>query len=134
VPSIKPEPRSTLETRPSGEEDAPAFRGLGHLFTGTDARIAATIEHGFQDRLYFVSITYPRIDERERPGAILRPRQRWVPVASAAHNDLLPIVRGRLRPPPAPSVVPEESIAGRQAYEKTLAQQPGIRSLSGRPR
>lgn len=112
-------------------QDAPSLRELGRLFTGTDARIATTIERGFEEKLYFVSINYPRLADQDTPSVVVPPRERWIPVTSSAQTDLLPIVRGRLRPPPPPSPVFEESVASRQAYEATLVAQPGVHRSRG---
>jgi hypothetical protein len=109
-------------------EDAASLHELSRLFSGTDARIAATIEHGFEEKLYFVSVKSPVLGDASdgiRPTA-----ERWVPVTSSAQTDLLPIVRGRLQPAPVPTLVREDSMASRNEYEVTLAQQPGVRRLA----
>jgi hypothetical protein len=106
-------------------DDAAPLHELSRLFTGTDARIAATIEHGFEEKLYYVSIKSPTLDDTT--DGIRTPAQQWVPVTSSAQSDLLPIAHGRLRPPPAPTTARNESMAGRNEYEMTLALQPGVR-------
>jgi hypothetical protein len=106
-------------------DDAAALHELSRLFAGTDARIAATTENGFEEKLYYVSIKSPTLGDAA--DGIRPPAERWVPVTSSAQTDLLPIVRGRLRPPTATTSRHEESVAGRSDYEMTLAQQPGVR-------
>ena len=123
--------RDRLRRAPlSMEEDAPSLRELARLFVGTDARIAATIERGLEKKVYVVSIKYPRLGDKEMPGGVVQTRERWVPVTSTAQTDLLPIARGRLRPPHAPTRVCEESLASRNDYQMTLAQQPGVRRVA----
>ena len=116
-----------LKRLPMSElEDAPALHELARLFTGTDARITSTIECGFVEKIYFVSVKYPRLGDQETTG-VVQQRERWVPVTSPVQTDLLPLIRDRLRPfPPKPRSVPE-ALESRQAYEVLLSQQPGSR-------
>lgn len=83
-----------------------ALEDLARIMTGTDVRIAATIERGFAENLYFVSVRIPRLDDRQVHG-VFPVRHRWVPVRNEIQTDLLPLVRNELRststpPPPAP--------------------------------
>ena len=64
--------------------------------TSTDARIAVTIEHGFAEQLYFVSVRFPRLADHQVAG-VFPARELWMPVTSEIQTDLLPLV-GRLRP------------------------------------
>ena len=79
---------------------------LDQLFTRTDARVAAIIEHGVAERLYFVSVKAPRIVDGS--GHLVSPaRERYVPIHSPVQTDLLAISRHQLRPPPvAPAALP----------------------------
>jgi hypothetical protein len=109
-------------------DDDAALHELARLFTGTDARLAATLEHGFAEKLYFVSIKSRDLDVEH----LHHPRtQQWVPVVSSAQTELLPIARDRLRPPPAalPSTV--NSLDSRDDYVMTLAEQPRVRRSTG---
>jgi len=114
----------------SGVEDAPALHELAKLFRGTDARIASTIERGLDQKLYFVSVKYPRLGEQEVHG-VAQPRERWIPVTSPVQTDLLPLVRARLRPFPCNPAATPEAIQDRHAYELLLTQQPGARPTFG---
>jgi hypothetical protein len=81
------------------------------------------------ERFYFVSIKTRNLGETT--DLLHPPTERWMPVTSSAHTELLPIVRGRLRPPPAPAPVLDQSLASRDDYEITLVSQPGVRRPSG---
>ena len=81
---------------------ADPLRDLDKLFTRTDARIAAIIEEGVAERLYFISVKVPRIVD----GAdhMVSPvRERYVPITSPVQTDLLAIVRHDLRPVATPT-------------------------------
>ncbi len=122
-----------LKHTPVGDDaDAPALRELARLFTATDARIASTLEYGFQQNLYFVSIKYPRLGDQAVNG-VIQQRERWVPVTSPVQTELLPIVRGRLRPIPHPRAAEPKAVESRRSYEVLLAAQPGARR-AGPPR
>lgn len=95
---------------------------LDRLCTRTDAQIAATIEHGFNEKLYFVSVNYPRLLD-EQVNGVHPTRQRWMPVTSPVQSPLLGLVREQLRPPPTPPQPSPESHDSRVAYETVVAQQ-----------
>lgn len=116
-------------TPASDPGSAPALRELARLFTRTDARIASTLEYGFEQKLYVVSIKYPRLDDHPVNG-IVRQRERWVLVTSPVQTDLLPLARDRLRPFPAVPAQAPESIESRHAYEILLTQQFGTKPRS----
>jgi hypothetical protein len=53
---------SRLQRAPAkSPDDGASLQGLMLLFIRTDVRIAATVEHGFNEKLYFVSVNYPRL-------------------------------------------------------------------------
>jgi hypothetical protein len=73
------------------------LRDLDKLFTRTDARVAAIIEQGIIDRLYFISVKVPRIVDAS--GELVSPvRERHVPITAPINTDLLAITRRELRP------------------------------------
>ena len=109
-------------TPPSSSAAGESLHELARLFTRTDARIAATIEHGFNDKLYFVSVNYPRLMDQQVHG-IHPTRQRWRPVTSSIQTPILGLVREQLRPPSDPPQSSPESYETRAAYESMLAQQ-----------
>lgn len=101
---------------------------LDKLFTRTDARLAAIIEQGVSERLYFVSAKAPRIVDGT--GQLVSPaREHYVPINSPVHTDLLTIARHQLRPPPVASVAPpvgaEES---RQELRESILHRPERRT------
>lgn len=103
---------------------------LARLMARTDARIATTVEHGFNERLYFVSVNYPRLTDESVRG-VHPARQRWIPVTWPIQTDLIPLVREPLRPhPPTPAAEPE-SIESRRAYQTVLMRPPGMPPRSG---
>jgi hypothetical protein len=114
----------------STTDDAASLHELARLFTGTDARMAATIEHGCEEKLYFVSTSSPRL--ADVMDGIRPPAKHWVPATSSVQFDLVPIVRDRLRPPRATTPVRAESVVNRRDYDVTLADRPGVRRSHSR--
>jgi len=109
----------------SSTDDTASLHELARLFTGVDARIAATIGHGCSEKLYLVSTsshTLGDVIDGIRP-----PAKHWVPATARVPFDLLPIVRDRLRPPPAATPVRQDSIVNRNDYDLTIASQPSMR-------
>jgi hypothetical protein len=105
------------------------LRDLDKLFTRTDARMAAIIEQGVAERLYFVSVKAPRIVDGT--GRIVSPaRERYVPINSPVHTDLLAITRHQLRPPPVASAAPPGAHESREELRESIDHRPDRR---GRP-
>jgi hypothetical protein len=73
---------------------------LDRLMTSADARIGVTIEHGFAEKLYFVSVRFPRLADHP-VGGVFPTRERWMPVTSETQTDLLPLARQNLGHPTA---------------------------------
>ena len=106
--------------RPRGSGLVRRSSGSSHLGDRVDARIATAVEHGFQEKLYFVAFTLPCLDTHARDG-IFRPAQKWIPVASTSQTELLALTRERLRPVQPPVVTaPAVSAQGRAAYDAVL--------------
>ncbi len=78
---------------------------LRRLCSGIDLRIAQTIEHAFDEKLYFTSVQMPRLSEHVHAG-IHRPRRYWTPVESVVQSDLLQVATQRLAVPPEPTPAP----------------------------
>ena len=75
------------------------LRDLDKLFTRTDTRLAAIIEQGVAERLYFVSVKAPRLVDGT--GQLVSPgRERYFPLTDPVQTDLLTITRNQLRPAP----------------------------------
>ena len=112
------------------------LRDLDKLFTRTDARIAAIIEQGVADRLYFLSVKVPRIVDSS--GELVSPvRERYVPIAAPVKTDLLAITRHELRPPPVvPAAAPAAAAHSRQELRESIDHRPprrgGLRGSSHR--
>lgn len=114
-----------------GEEVGEALRRLAHLSQRVDARVSTAVEHGFQQRLYFVAIKLPCLDARTS-GGVVRPLEKWIPVSSPTQADLLAIVRQSRRPVrPAP---PPRAFEGRKAYASVLALQTSTTTRAARRR
>lgn len=109
------------EARPS---EVDALRKVARLMTGTDARIGVTIEHGFAEQLYFVSVRFPRLADQQ-VGGVFPVRERWMPVTSDLQTDLLPLARSRLGPAPYRSTMP----TGRPLADNSRPIQLPARSL-----
>jgi hypothetical protein len=104
-----------------------ALRHLAHLGDRLDARVSATVEHGFREKLYFVVINLP-VPGQVGPGGVVRPAQKYIPVDSPSQSELLCLARTRLRPAP-PMVVtsPASAEAARAALSTAVNRDPGPR-------
>jgi hypothetical protein len=89
------------------------LRHLDRLFARVDDRVSDIIEHGANERLYFLRVKLPRVVDQAE-GLIKPVRERYVPITSVVQTDLLAIVHTQLRPPttrPAPQVGAAQSRA-----------------------
>lgn len=103
------------------------LRDLDKLFTRTDARLAAIIEQGVAERLYFISVKTSRIVDGT--GELVSPaRQRYVPMNSPVETDLLAISRHQLRPPPVGPVASVGANDCREELRESIDHRP-----EGRP-
>ena len=103
------------------------LRDLDKLFTRTDARVAAIIEQGVADRLYFVSVKVPRIVDSS--GELVSPvRERYVPITAPINTDLLAITRNELRPPPVTPAAPAGAAESRQELRESIDHRPERRA------
>jgi hypothetical protein len=99
------------------------WRDLDKLFTRTDARVAAIIEQGVAERLYFVSVNSPRIIDGT--GQLASPaRERYVPIDSPVRTDLLAIARNQLRPAAAMAALHSGFEASRDELRESLDHRP----------
>jgi hypothetical protein len=93
------------------------LRDLDKLFIRIDARVAAIIEQGVADRLYFVSVKVPRVVDSS--GELVSPvRERYAPIGAPVNTELLAIARQDLRPPP---VAPTEPAGAYESREELAA-------------
>jgi hypothetical protein len=89
---------------------------LDKLFFRTDARVAAIIEQGVADCLYFVTVKVPRIVDST--GELVSPvRERYVPIAASINTELLATARNGLRPAP---VVTGSSAGAHESRQQLL--------------
>jgi hypothetical protein len=116
--------RRVRSTRAGGEHVGEALDRLAHLSGRVDGRIAAAVEHGFQEKLYFVAVTLPRLDTRPRDG-VIRAAQKWIPVDSHHQTELLGLTRQRLKPVPIAPAPIRDATANRVAFERALSVSPG---------
>jgi hypothetical protein len=85
-------------TRVSGTAED-VERALGHLIhldDRIDAKLSMAVEHGLQERLYFVSVKLPALGE-PGPDGIARAAHQWTPATPELQVELLNLVRERLR-------------------------------------
>jgi hypothetical protein len=99
------------------------MRDLDKLFTRTDARVAAIIEQGVAERLYFVSVKAPRIVDGS--GQLVSPaRERYVPITSPSQANLITIVRSQLRPAPGVSLASPSAHESRDELRDSIDHRP----------
>jgi hypothetical protein len=110
------------------------LRELARLFMSTDARIAATIEHGLDQRLYLVAVTAPGLAEEHVHG-VHPVQRRWLPAPEPVGNPLRELVAGRLRPPHRVPTQPSSQSAhdSRTRYEAVLAHEISSRQRGASP-
>ena len=101
---------------------ADPLRDLDKLFTRTDARIAAIVEEGVAERLYFISAKVPRIAEAA-DHMFSAARERYVPITSPVQTDLLSVVRHHLRPAP-PALSSLSATHSREALHQSIEHRP----------
>lgn len=111
---------SRLRSARVDAENESALHQLAQLCPPTNARIAATIEHGFNDKLYFTAVKLSRLDSEPVHG-VYPARQRWMTVMPGLPVPLLELARDRLRPPPASPPLPSATDDSRAPYEQVLA-------------
>jgi hypothetical protein len=104
--------------------DIKALRQLDRLFTRIDERVGGTVEYGVKERLYFLRVPFPRIDQHA-PGPVKTQRHRFVPITSPAQTDLLAIVRTELRPEPVPPRPPNGAGRSRADFDAVIGHRPG---------
>ena len=75
---------------------AASVQDLDKVFARVDVRVAAIIEQGVAEKLYFVSVSVPRIIDGTGQ-LVSRVRQRYVPITSPIQTDLLAVARDQLR-------------------------------------
>lgn len=110
--------------RPESLTDAPQLRQLDRLFTRIDQRVCAAVEHGVQQRLYFVRVPIARVDDHA-PSLVKGRRQRYTPITSPVQSDLIAIVCGELRPGPIRLNPPQRAAESRADFEAAINHRPG---------
>ena len=104
--------------------DIKQLRQLDRLFTHVDERVCAAVDHGITERLYFLRVPFPRVDDLS-PGMVKGPRHRYVPITSPVQTDLLATVRHQLRPAPIKPTPPRGAAQSRVDFEAALRHRPG---------
>ena len=99
------------------------LRQLDRLFRQLDARLSDVIEHGASQRLYALRVKVPRVTDQSE-GLIQPVRARYIPIDAPVRNDLLEIVRTRLRPPPIPSRSHAGARQSRLDFEAEITHRP----------
>ena len=104
--------------------DTTQLRQLDRIFSHIDERVCAAVEHGIKERLYFLRVPFPRVDDRS-PGMVKGLRHRYVPITSPVQTDVLSIVRYELRPAPIKPAPPMGAAQSRLDFEAALRHRPG---------
>lgn len=103
--------------------DRPALRRLDALFARTDTRLAQVVEHGAHKELYLARERLPELAHRADKG-IIPVRAEYVPIRGPLTNDILSIIRERLRPAPSDLRPPGEGRVSRRDLASALEAQP----------
>jgi hypothetical protein len=72
--------------------DPTPLRQLDPLFARVDDQISQIIEHGAKERLYFLRVPFPHVDERAA-GLVKPTRERYIPITSPVGANLIAIAR-----------------------------------------
>lgn len=83
----------------TGEDTDQALDKLRRLSDRVDVKVAAAVEHGFREKLYFVAIKLPTLGQ-PGPGGIIRAAQKYIPIDPPGRCDLLHLACEQLRPAP----------------------------------
>ncbi|MGD9961137.1 hypothetical protein [Nocardioides sp.] len=106
--------------------DTKQWHQLDRLFARIDERVCAAVEHGVKERLYFLRVSVPGLDERD--GQLLRvTRRKYIPITSPVQTNLVPIVRQELRPEPARLHPPPGAAQSRLDFEAAINHRPSPR-------
>lgn len=82
---------------PSAFNSMTLGRRLDMLFARVDQQLSEIIEHGAKERLYFLRVPLPRVDQIAT-GLVKPPRERYAPVTSSVGPNLIALAREHLRP------------------------------------
>ena len=116
-----------MAAAPATEKHAEqALAKLAHLSARVDAKIAAAVEHGFREKLYFEAIKLSTLGGPD-PDGIVRAAQKYISVDGTARSELLRLSCERLRP----AVVGRHTSSGnrrtsRTVLAATIARQPSL--------
>jgi hypothetical protein len=102
---------------------------LDRLFARIDQSVRAAVERGVRERLYFLRVPFPRIDE-QKTGPVKGVRHRYVPITSPVQTDLIGIVHSELRPAAVPLRPPSGAAQSRLDFEAALNHRPPPRGPS----
>jgi hypothetical protein len=111
-----------LTTEPS--TDTKQLHQLDHLFAGIDERICAAVENGANQRLYFLRVPLPRIDDHAH-GMVKGRRHRFVPLTSPVQSDLIATIRNALHPQPNLVCPPTGAARNRADFAAAIIHRPG---------
>jgi hypothetical protein len=101
---------------------------MGKLFTRTDARVAAILEQGISERMYFLRVKVPRPLEQSEHVVVGGPtREQYVRLDSPIQSDLMGIIRDQLRHPARLTDEPTSARASRGALADAIGHRPGRR-------
>lgn len=116
---------SRIQRLTPDEAADPATVGqLSRLFARIDDQISQIVEHGARERLYFLRVPYPRIDEAAA-GLVKTARERYIPITSAVPSDLLATARTQLRTSPTSPRAPVGAAQSRADFEAAIAHRAG---------
>jgi hypothetical protein len=107
--------------------DARQLRHLDWLFARIDERVCAAVQAGADQRLYFLRVPLPRIDD-QAPGMVKGRRHRFVPITSSGPAELTGLVRTLLLPCPARPTRPSSpagAAQGRADFAAAITHRPG---------
>lgn len=103
-----------------GEDVDQALAKLRHLNSRVDVKIAAAVEHGLHNKLYFVAIKLPAMGQ-PGPDGITRAAQKYIALGPEVRCDLLALASQRLRPAPAVQMPVNNAGNPRAAFTAALA-------------
>ena len=112
--------RKVPPSQPLAPEQA---KSLVTLFNRIDARVSEIIEKGIAERLYFLRVKVPHISN-DATGMVHSVRQRYVPITSQVHTDLLRLARDELRPAPLQPIAPPHAAESRRKLQEATLHRP----------
>lgn len=108
---------------PNDLRDLNKLRQLNRVLNQVDDQLAKAIQLGVSGNLYFQRVKLPRVTHQTE-GLVHPVRERYIPVRTSAHPEVIATVQSQLRARAERPRPPDNARQGRLAFEADLAHRP----------